>query len=285
MAAGFVTYTQRRWTGGIRFIDNTLHVHLDPGTGGVVRSVEFGLSLEKIRLLLVSHNHPDHCGDAPIFIEGMTKGTTRHRGALIASRSVLQGNDITEPSIDRYHQSLLRDVIEAHPGDNHNIQGINVQVSKTRHTDPDGVGYVLEFPEVGKIGYTSDTSYFNGIANPYRNVRILILCTTRPRGAPLKGHLTTDDAVKIVNLAKPELAVLTHFGMKILNEYPNDQAKYVQESTGIRTLASFDGMVVSMQKEIKIQPIENTSRRVQPSVRIGKQPTLETAISGNKQRL
>jgi phosphoribosyl 1,2-cyclic phosphodiesterase len=285
VAAGFVTYTQRRWTGGIRFIDDVLQVHLDPGIGGVVRSVESGLSLEKIRLLLVSHNHPDHCGDAPIFIEGMTKGTTRHRGTLIASRSVLQGNDVTGPSIDRYHQSLVRDVIEAHPGDNHNIQGMNVQVSKARHTDPDGVGYVLEFPEVGKIGYTSDTSYFNEIANPYHNVRILILCTTRPRGAPLKGHLATDDAVKIVSLAKPELAILTHFGMKMLNEHPNDQAKYVQESTGIRTLASFDGMVVSLQKEIKIQRMENIRRRVQSSGRIGEQSKLETTISGSRQRL
>ncbi len=285
MAAGFVTYTQRRWTGGIRFINGTLQVHLDPGTGGVVRSVESGLSLEKIRLLLVSHNHPDHCGDASIFIEGMTKGTTRHRGTLIASRSVLQGNDITERSISRYHQSLLHEVVEGRPGESHSVQGINVQVSKAKHTDPDGVGYVLEFPEAGKIGYTSDTSYFNGIANPYRNVRILILCTTRPRGAPLKGHLTTDDAVKIVSLANPELAILTHFGMKMLNEHPNAQARYVQESTGIRTLASYDGMVVSLQEEVKIQSMENTSRRAQPSGRIGKQSTLETTVNSSEQRL
>lgn len=257
MAAGFVTYTQRRWTGGIRFIDSPLQVHLDPGTGGVVRSVESGLSLEKIRLLLVSHNHPDHCGDASIFIEGMTKGTTRRRGTLMASRSVLQGNDTVGPSIGSYHQGLLHQVIESHPGDHHRIQGIDVHVSKAKHTDPDGVGYVLEFPEAGKIGYTSDTSYFNGIAGPYRDVRVLILCTTRPRGAPLSGHLTTDDAVKIVNVARPELVVLTHFGMKMLNEYPNAQAKYVQESTGIRTLASFDGMVVSLEGEIKIRSIEN----------------------------
>jgi len=267
VAAGFVTYTQRRWTGGIRFIDDALQVHLDPGTGGVVRSVESGLGLEKIRLLLVSHNHPDHCGDAPIFIEGMTKGTTRRRGTLVASRSVLQGNDITGPSIGKYHQSLLHQVIEAQPGDHHNIQGLDIHFSRSKHTESDGCGYVLEFPEAGKVGYTSDTSYFNGIANPYRNVRVLILCTTRPRGAPLEGHLTTDDAVKIVNVARPEIAVLTHFGMKILNEYPNAQAKYVQKTTGTRTVASFDGMVISLEEEIEIKSIKNVHRGAQPSGR------------------
>ena len=282
MAEGFVTYTQRRWTGGIRFIDDALQVHLDPGTGGVVRSVESGLGLEKIRLLLVSHNHPDHCGDAPIFIEGMTKGTTRRRGTLVASRSVLQGNNITGPSIGKYHQSLLNQVIEARPGDNHSMQGLGIDVSRARHTDPDGVGFVLDFPEAGKIGYTSDTSYFNGIANPYRNARVLILCTTRPRGAPLKGHLATDDAVKIVNVARPEIAVLTHFGMKMLNEYPNAQAKYVQKSTGIRTLASFDGMVISLEEEIKTKSIKNVHRVAQPSGRTKIQPTLETTLDAEK---
>jgi phosphoribosyl 1,2-cyclic phosphodiesterase len=170
-------------------------------------------------------------------------------------------------SIGKYHQSLLHQVIEAQPDDHHNIQGLDVHVSRAKHTDPDGVGYVLEFPEAGKVGYTSDTSYFNGIDNPYHNVRVLILCTTRPRGAPLKGHLTTDDAAKIVNVARPEIAVLTHFGMKMLNEYPNAQAKYIQESTGIRTLASFDGMVLSLEEEIKIASIENVRRRARPSGR------------------
>jgi glyoxylase-like metal-dependent hydrolase (beta-lactamase superfamily II) len=63
VGADFVTYTQRRWTGGIRLIEGQLQVHIDPGPGAVVRSVDAGLSIESVRLLL-SHSHPDHCGDA-----------------------------------------------------------------------------------------------------------------------------------------------------------------------------------------------------------------------------
>jgi len=247
-----VTYTQRRWTGGIRFVDGQFHAHLDPGPGAVVRSVDAGLSVEKVRLLLVSHNHPDHYGDAETFLEGMTHGTTKRRGALIAAKSVLRGNEITEPSVSRYHQSLVSELIEAHPGDHYQTEGINVLAVKALHTDPDAVGYILEFPGVGKVGYTSDTEFFEDVADPYRGVKLLILCVMRPRGAPLKGHLSTEDSEAIVASAKPEMAVLTHFGMRMLNESPAAQAKSIQDSTGVRTVAAFDGMVVSLEEQIKL---------------------------------
>ncbi|MCJ7633935.1 MBL fold metallo-hydrolase [Candidatus Bathyarchaeota archaeon] len=272
MAVDFVTYTQRRWTGGIRFIDGPFQAHLDPGPGAVVRSVDAGFSIEKVRLLLVSHSHPDHCCDASVFLEGMTHGTTKHRGSLIAATSVLSGNEFSEPSISKYHQSLMSNVFEAHPGDHYQVEGIGVQVVKALHTDPDGVGFVLEFPGVGKIGYTSDTAYFDGIVDPYQGMKLLILCITRPRKAPLKGHLTTDDAAIIVGSSKPEMAVLTHFGMRILNDSSSAQAKYVQDSTGIQTVAAFDRMVVTLEKSMKITSLENRKQNIWRRDRTHREP-------------
>jgi hypothetical protein len=48
------------------------------------------------------------------------------------------------------------------------------------------------------------------------------------------------------------MAVLTHFGMRILNDSPSAQAKYVQDSTGIQTVAAFDRMVVTLKESIKV---------------------------------
>jgi len=231
--------------------------------------------VEKIRLLLVSHNHPDHYGDAEVFLEGMTHGTIQRRGTLVAARSVLSGNEATEPSISRYHQSLVSELIAARPGDHHQAEGIGVQVAKALHTDPDAVGYVLEFPRIGRIGYTSDTEFFDGIADPYRGVRLLILCVMRPRGAPLRGHLSTEDAEVIVSSAKPGMAVLTHFGMRMLNENPSVQARYVQDATGIKTVAGFDGMVASLEQEIKVTSLSNRERGVRLRGRVNRQSTLK----------
>jgi len=245
----FVTYTQRRWTGGIRLVNEGLHAHIDPGPGAIVRSIDAGLSPEKVRLLLVSHSHPDHYGDAEIVIEGMSKGTTRRSGTLVAPDSVLEGNGEVERSISKYHQSLVRNVVEAHPGDSFSAEGLGIRVTKAVHTEPRAVGYVLDVPHVGSVGYSSDTEFFNGIIDLYKGLTILILCILRPRGSPLRGHLSTDDAKEIINAVRPKAAVLTHFGMKMLNANPPIEAAYIQNSTGIRTIAAANGMVLSITEE------------------------------------
>ncbi len=223
-----------------------LHIHLDPGPGAIVRSVDSGLSSEKVKLLLVSHSHLDHYADAEIFIEGMTKGTTRRSGTLVAPRSVLQGNGEVERSISDYHQSLVRGVVEAHPGDSFSAEGLDVRVTRAVHTEPGAVGYVLDIPKIGKVGYTSDTEFFDGMTDSYKGLSILILCVLRPRGSPLRGHLSTDDAKEVINTARPRVAVLTHFGMKMLNANPSLEAAYIQNSTRVRTIAATNGMVVSV---------------------------------------
>ncbi len=242
----FVTYAQMRWTGGIRLVSGGLHVHVDPGPGAIVRSTDAGLSPEKIRLLLVSHSHPDHYGDAETVIEGMTRGTTRRRGTLVASTSVLNGEGVVERSISKYHQGLVGNVVEASPGSSFEAEGIGIYVTKAVHSDPSTVGYILDFPHVGRIGYTSDTEFFDGIADYYKGLTVLVLCVLRPRGSSLRYHLCTDDARVIIEATRPKTAVLTHFGMKMLSANPAAEASYIRNSTGIRTIAAADGMTLSV---------------------------------------
>ncbi|MEM2922539.1 MAG: MBL fold metallo-hydrolase [Candidatus Bathyarchaeia archaeon] len=241
----FVTYMQRRWTGGIRLVKDDLHVHIDPGPGAIVRCADAKLSPEKVRLLLLSHSHPDHYCDAEVFIEGMTKGTGVRRGTLVAPPSVLNGDRVIERSISKYHQSLVREVVEAHPGDSLDVQGLGLKVTKAVHTDPHTVGYVFDLPGIGKVGYTSDTELFDGLVDYYKGLAILILCVLRPRGSSVRYHLGTEDAKAIIEATKPTVAVLTHFGMRMLNANPSAEASYIQSSTGVRTIAAADGMVLS----------------------------------------
>jgi len=99
----FATITQKRRTAGIRIISEALNLHLDPGPGALVHSVNEGLDPQKIGAIFVSHSHPDHYTDAEVLIEAMTRGMTRKRGVLAAAKSVLSGNDVCEPSISKYH--------------------------------------------------------------------------------------------------------------------------------------------------------------------------------------
>jgi phosphoribosyl 1,2-cyclic phosphodiesterase len=124
---------------------------------------------------------------------------------------------------------------------------------EARHSDPSTVGFRFETADVGDIAYTSDTEYFEGVGKPYRNVRLLLLCAMRPAGNPWKGHMTTDDAIKIMEEANPEMAVLTHFGMKMIFKGPAAEAEYVQQKTGIPTIAAKDGMRLKIGEKIQAQ--------------------------------
>lgn len=249
----FATMTQKRRTGGIRILHEKVNVHLDPGPGGLVYSIEAGLNPQKITGVIVSHCHPDHCNDAEVLVEAMTQGMTRKRGMLAAAHSVLSGGAQCEPSISKYHQAMPAQVVNAKPGTSFDIEDIHVSAAAARHTDPDAVGLRFETLNVGDIAYTSDTEYFEGIGKPYESVRLLILCAMRPAGNPWKGHMTSEDAVKIIEEAKPEMAALTHFGMRMIFKGPANEAKLIQQKTGVPTVAASDGMHIIVDEKISVQ--------------------------------
>ena len=248
----FTTITQKRRTAGIRILGEKINLHLDPGPGALVYSVASGLPPEKINALLVSHCHPDHYTDAEIFIEAMTRGMTKKRGVLAAARSVLYGNEICGPAISRYHQQMPEKVIEAKPGVRFQVEDLNVVVTEARHSDPDTVGFKFETEDIGDIAYTSDTEYFEGIEKHYEGVRLLILCVMRPAGKPWKGHMTTEDAIKIIEEANPEMVIITHFGMQMIFRGPRNEAKLIESKTGVPTIAANDGMHIRVGQEIEI---------------------------------
>lgn len=249
----FTTITQRRRTAGIRIIDEGLNLHLDPGPGALVHSINEGLDPQKLNAVFVSHCHPDHYTDAEVLIEAMTHGMTRKKGVLAAAKSVLSGSDTCESSISMYHQAMPQQTIEAAPNMKFHVGNINVSVTEARHTDPDAVGFRFTTSDCGDFAYTSDTEYFGGIGKYYEGVRLLILCVMRPAGKPWKGHMTTDDAIKIIEETHPEKAVLTHLGMQMIFQGPAKEAKLVQEKTSVSTIAAVDGMIINFGETITVQ--------------------------------
>jgi len=248
----FVTMTQRRRTAGIRIIGEGLNLHLDPGPGALVHSIEEGFNPQRINAVLVSHCHPDHYTDAEMLIEAMTRGTTKRTGLLAAPRSVLEGSEACEVSISKYHQQMVGQKIEVAPGLKFAFGGISISTTEARHTDPSAVGFRFE-TEFGDFAYTSDTEYFEGIARYYQGVRLLALCVMRPSGKPWKGHMSTEDAIRIVDETHPEQAVLTHLGMSMLLRGPEKEARLIQEKTGIPAISAVDGMTVYFGERIKME--------------------------------
>lgn len=259
----FVTIFQLRNTGGI-YIKDSLNIHIDPGPGALVGLKKENIDPTKTDAVLVSHRHPDHFTekplafpkmlgipvgipshftDAEITIEGMTNGCTKKRGMLVCSRSV--GNSISD-----YHKSFT-DMRIVGPDETITTGDVSIVSTSSFHSDPTTVGFKIKTKK-GIISYISDTELQQKIVDEHRDARILILCVTRQLKSRIKWNICTEDAAEIIGKIRPELAVITHFGMKILKENPKYQAEWLQKNTGIKTIAAEDGMKIEVGEGIGI---------------------------------
>ena len=247
----FATYLQTRSTGGI-YYRGRCRLHIDPGPGAVVRMKEERLDPTLTDGILISHCHTDHYTDAEVLSEAMTRGRTERRGVLLGSRSVLNGNRGLGPGISRFHQNTIRRVHLARPGKKFTIRGLRIEPIPARHSDRTAVGFRLK-DEAGPIVYTGDTSPWPGLVRHLKGARVLIISNTRPRGASIQHHMTTDDSAELIGQVWPDLAVLTHFGLKLLKQGVEPEAEWVEKVTGVRTVAAHDGMEVQIGEKVAVQ--------------------------------
>ncbi len=236
----WTTITQKLKTGGFRLHGNE-KIHVDPGPGALVNSYEYGISPLDTDAIFVTHCHPDHYNDAEILIEAMTRGMTSRRGMLAASESVIIGNDKVGPGISNYHKNFVNYEI-LKPGGKIRLEEIEVLALPAKHSDPSTVG--LSFLMDSKtITYTSDTEFFEELIDIYSGSDIIIFNVMRPGSDRIPWHLCADDVIKILKgiEPKPELAILNHFGLKIIS-FQDEEAIRVSRETGVKTIAAKDGL-------------------------------------------
>lgn len=244
----FATISQKRMTGGFR-IDNFggKNYHVDPGPGALVRSYQFGVNPTKIDGVFVSHSHTDHYGDAEILIEAMTRGMTKNNGIIMGSQSVFEKYKRWGPALSNYHKSNSKNLILV-PNKIKKFPSFSIKGTGTIHGDPTGVGFQMEANDF-KISYTADTRYFDELAKYHKGADILIGSVLRPGENSIKGHMCTEDFINLVADVKPKLAIMTHFGFKMISANPVKEAISVNKRTGVRTLAAFDGMLVDINEK------------------------------------
>ncbi len=248
----FAMITQKMRTGGLRILSDGLDLHLDPGPGALVYSLEMGLNPQKIDAILVSHSHLDHTNDLGVLIEAMTHGATKKKGLLAAAHSVLYGNDICDKAISNYHKGLPEKIVDATLGTTFAVGEIKVKACKVVHSDPDAVGFRFETEAFGEFAYLPDSEFFDEVSEFYGGVRLLILSVLRPSDKPWKGHMSTDEAARVISEVHPEKAVITHFGMLMMLKGPDREADLIEKRTGVPTAAAKDGMRLTLGEAIQV---------------------------------
>ena len=240
----YVAGKQVRGSGGIVLQIEDMQFHIDPGPGAVVRNKQYSINSRENTAIIVSHSHINHCNDINALISATTANGLDHVSVLIASKSLLQGLEEQTPFLTNFHKSCVERVIRVESGNEIGINKVEIHVLKAEHSDPFAVGYKFITPKFSVI-YTGDTEYFEEMNEIYKNVDILILNVQEPFDREVEGRLSADDAVKILEKTKPRLAVITHFGVKMLNADPIFIAREIQKKSGVQTMAAKDGLSIN----------------------------------------
>jgi ribonuclease BN (tRNA processing enzyme) len=234
---------QIRASGGIIVHADNLQFMIDPGPGAVTMAAQFGINLRDTDAVFVTHNHINHCNDVNAVISSMTYGGIDKRGVLVSNKTVYNGDGEIKPYITKFSKSLVEKSIILEKGQTVGIGDIEIAALQAKHGDSNNIGLRF-FTSQFNLVYSSDTRYFKELEEEYKGCDILILNIVHPFNEKGK-QLSSDDAVKIINKVKPKLAIITHFGIKMLKADPLYEARDIQKKTGIQVISAKDGMVIN----------------------------------------
>jgi ribonuclease BN (tRNA processing enzyme) len=243
--ARFVVSTQLRHSGGLVWSLGGLTLWVDPGPGALVRALASRPKVDPARtdVLVVTHRHLDHAGDATAVVEAMTKGGFGRRGTLLAPRDVLEA----DPVVFRYAQGFVARRALLSEGSRHELApGVSLETPLAHDHGVETYGYRLVAPGLS-AAHVVDTYWLDRLPEAYAGVDLLLVNTTREKGRDRRYlHLGADDAERLVREIRPRLAVLTHFGMQLVRAPPERVALGISERTGVPTVAARDGWLLPL---------------------------------------
>jgi phosphoribosyl 1,2-cyclic phosphodiesterase len=238
--ARFVVSTQLRSTAGLLIHYQNTNLYIDPGPGALVRihSAKERFNLAHLDGIILTHKHLDHSNDVNVMIEAMTEGGFKKRGVLFCPQDAIDD----DPVVRKYVMKNLDGIQILREGETYSIKDINFTVP-VRHVHPVET-YGIKFHLNKTICLIADTRYFEQLPEFY-NCDCLVVNVLRIK--PIEehdvvAHLSIEDFARIVTQVRPEVAIMTHFGMNMIREKPYLLAERLKEETGIEIIAAYDGM-------------------------------------------
>jgi ribonuclease BN (tRNA processing enzyme) len=241
--------TQYRATGGLLYKFNGVQAHIDPGPGAIVRINQYHEDPLKTELFIATHAHVDHYNDLSTMIESSRDNLHDEKYHYFKKGTLITTPDVLK-YISDYHLNMLEKVVVFKAGDRcifNKTEIIGTMVIHSRNIEGFGVRFNLQDYS---IAFSSDTMVFEGFAEQFSGVDILILNLLRPDSETCKRHLCTDEVIPYLNRITPLLdtLVITHFGAymdspKSLRNFIPSQIQKLNENTNIKNIiAAEDGL-------------------------------------------
>ena len=248
-SGGGASVVQGNACGGflLRYADKTVIV--DPGDNAMSLLVRAGLNPFDITDVLASHAHNDHVGDLSLAISAAINlglAETCDSRIIVAPSLIDYQNPAStkfgftlpayswrahvESLFFRETKSVRFDGKDVFSKSRTDISGqIGVLATEARHGGMPVTGFIFE-TDFGRIGYTSDTQYFEGLSDWFAGVDILWMNMntlsldtmqsnaghTHGDSQPIHNHLGYFGVCRLIEEVRPNTAFISHFGAQLL---------------------------------------------------------------------
>ncbi len=171
-------------------------------------------------------------------IEAMSQGGSRRKGTLFAPCDALGRGGVVFEYVLNYLERI--EILKAN--ETYHLGDLSFSTARAHIHPVETYGFNFEFPE-GRVSFVTDTRFFPEIGDIYTG-RLMVINVVRfpPVGNTGIDHLSIEDVRRILERRRPELTVLTHFGMTMINAKPWKVAEKLERETGLRVIAARDGM-------------------------------------------
>jgi ribonuclease BN (tRNA processing enzyme) len=193
----------------------SVNLLLDCGAGTLHRAATFGVPWSDVTHIAITHFHPDHWSELPLFLFALRWGVEPPRTDpvnLIGPVGLRErlgwlarayGDWVLEPEFPL-------EITEVAPGEDRELApGIKLESCSTPHTD-ESLAYAVRSPE-GRMVYTGDTGPSDALARWATDCDLLLAECSLPDARAIELHLTPTTAGALARQAGAGTLVLTHF--------------------------------------------------------------------------
>lgn len=245
----FVLSKQERTAGGFVIQTQQSQILVNPGPGAFVNAARTNINIAKTTAIIVTDNTLLHAHDTNAIIDVLTLGSFDQKGLLLAAKSALQQTEEIQqtkesqqiqPLIAIKYQNAVERTIMIQENTKVACNDVQIETVKIKNKDPDAVGLKITTNSFS-LGYANKTKYTAKLKDAFQDVEILILELPLKTANPKEEGLSIEEVEKLVEEIKPQVTVLTGFGISIIKEDILEITRSINRKTNCQIIAAKDG--------------------------------------------
>ena len=213
LGSGTAVPDKERGSPGIAVRSDETLLLMDLGAGTLQRAARFGVDVNRVDGVLLSHLHPDHTGDLVPLLFAFRNPEWPREGALslfgptgllefLRDLEATYGSWVAADGYRREETVLL--------SGSSSLKDVLVSACPVRH-GPAAIAYEIKDASGKRLVYSGDTEYCDELATFSKDADLLVLECSFPEGEERPGHLTPSEAGRIAGRARCRRLLLTHF--------------------------------------------------------------------------